>query len=267
VLRRQQQGDTAEYYCEACGFDQRSDVRGRGELTTNAKSSRKLWGFLVRKERWGLSWSGRLILVLLVFSTAVFLFLNIEPFLAETDRVDSDVLVVEGWVHEYAIRAAVEEFRKGAYHRVFTTGGPVVGIGHYVNDYQTSASVGADQLINAGLSSEFVQMVPSRVMDRDRTYASAIALRKWFREQNMDIRSFNVLTEDTHARRTRLLFEKAFRDEVKVGIIAVPSPDYDAWRWWSYSEGVKDISSEALAYLYARLFFFPAQSAQWGKSA
>ena len=248
---------------KACGFDRRSDVRGRGELTTNAKSLRKLWGFLVRKERWGLSWSGRLILVLLGFSTAVFLFLNIEPFLAETDRVDTDVLVVEGWIHEYAIRAAVEEFRRGAYHRVFTTGGPVVGIGHYVNDYQTSASVGADQLINAGLSPALVQMVPSRVMDRDRTYASAIALRKWFREQNMDIRSFNVLTEDTHARRTHLLFEKAFRDGVKVGILAVPSPDYDARRWWWYSEGVKDISSEALAYLYARLFFFPAQSAHW----
>ena len=235
-------------------------------MTTNTKSSRKLWGFLVRKERWGLSWSGRLILVLLVFSTAVFLFLNIQPFLAETDRVDTDVLVVEGWVHEYAIRAAVEEFRRGAYHRVFTTGGPVVGIGHYVNDYQTSASVGADQLINAGLSSEFVQMVPSRVMDRDRTYGSAIALRKWFREQNMDIHSFNVLTEDTHARRTRLLFEKAFRNEVKIGIIAVPSPDYDARRWWKYSEGVKDLVSEGIAYLYARLFFIPSEPANQEKA-
>ena len=56
---------------------------------------------------------------------------------------DTDTLVVEGWIHEYAIRAAVEEFKKGSYQRVFTTGGPVVGNGGYVNDYQTSASVGA----------------------------------------------------------------------------------------------------------------------------
>ncbi len=230
-------------------------------MTINAKSSRKFWGFFVRKERWGLSWRGRLILVLLGFSTGVFLFLNIQPFLAKSDRVDTDVLVVEGWIHEYAIRAAVEEFRRGAYHRVFTTGGPVVGIGHYVNDYQTSASVGADQLIKAGLPRELVQMVPSRVIDRDRTYGAAVALRKWFREKNMDMHSFNVLTEDAHARRTHLLFEKAFGDNVKVGIIAVGSPDYDARRWWCYSEGVKDVSSEALAYLYARLFFFPVQSA------
>src|SRR5204862_8323679 len=100
---------------EACGFDQRSDVRGRGELTTNAKSLRKLWGFLVRKERWGLSWSGRLILVLLGFSTAGFLFLNIERFLAESYCVDADVLLVEGWIYEYAIRVAVVEFWRGVY--------------------------------------------------------------------------------------------------------------------------------------------------------
>src|SRR4029077_9061698 len=196
--------------------------------------------------------------VLLVFSTAVFLFLNIEPFLAETDRVDSDVLVVEGWVHEYAIRAAVEEFRKGAYHRVFTTGGPVVGIGHYVNDYQTSASVGADLLKNAGVPPESVQMVPSRVMDRDRTYGSAVALREWFREHNMAVQSLNVLTEDTHARRTRLLFEKALGKDIAVGVISVPNSDYDAGRWWWYSEGVKDVLMEGVAYLYAKFLFWPS---------
>jgi len=95
--------------------------------------------------------------------------LNVEPFLAETHRVNSDVLVVEGWIHEYAIQAAVEEFQKGHYQRVFTTGGPVTGSGYYVNDYQTSVSVGADLLKKAGLPSKLLQMVPSRVMDRDRT--------------------------------------------------------------------------------------------------
>ena len=220
-------------------------------------SSQRLWGLLICKERWGLSWRGRLILVLVGFSTAVFLWLGIQPFLAETHRVNCDALVVEGWIHEYAIREAVEEFRRGSYQRVFTTGGPVVGIGHYVNEYQTSASVGADLLKNAGLPPEFVQMVPSRVMDRDRTYGSAVALREWFREHKVDIHRFNVLTEDTHARRTRLLFERAFGNNAKIGIIAVPNPDYDARRWWQYSEGVRDVVSESIAYLYAKFLFWP----------
>ena len=103
-------------------------------------------------------------------------------------------------------------------------------------------------------------------MNRDRTYGSAVALREWFREHDMTVKSLNVLTEDTHARRTRLLFEKALGKNVTVGIIAVPNPDYDARRWWRYSEGVKDVVSEGIAYLYARLFFFPSESANREKA-
>ena len=227
-------------------------------MACSGYSSQRFWGTLTRKERWGLSWRGRLIAVLLVFSIAVFLLFNAERFLAETQRVNSNILVVEGWIHEYAIRAAAEEFKKGSYERVFTTGGPVVGIGRYVNDYQTSASVGADLLKNAGVAPEFVQMVTSRVMDRDRTYGSAVALREWFREHDMaEGKSFNVLTEDVHARRTRLLFQEAFGEGVKVGIIAVPNPDYDASHWWRYSQGVRDVLSEGIAYIYAKFLFWP----------
>jgi uncharacterized SAM-binding protein YcdF (DUF218 family) len=221
----------------------------------------KRWGIFIRRERWGLSWRGRAIAGLFGVLVAVVLLLNLQPFLAETHRVNTDILVVEGWIHEYAIRAAVEEFRRGPYKRIFTTGGPVIGIGHYVNDYQTSASVGADLLKNAGVPPESVQMVPSRVMDRDRTYASAVALRHWFHERNVAVQSLNVMTEDAHARRTHLLFEKALGKNITVGIIAVPNPDYDGRRSWRCSEGVKDVSSEALAYLYARLFFFPPEPA------
>jgi len=61
-------------------------------------SPEKLWGIFVRKERWRLSWRGWLILALLGFSSAVFLLLNIHPFLAVTHRVNTNVLVVEGWI-------------------------------------------------------------------------------------------------------------------------------------------------------------------------
>ena len=210
----------------------------------------------MRKERWGLSRRGCLIIlagVLLAFSAFL---LRVYPFLAVTHRVDTNVLVVEGWIHEYSIRAAVEEFRSKSYQRVFTTGGPVEGAGGYINDYNTSASVGADLLRKNGLPSESVQMVPSRVMDRERTYGSAIALQNWFREHNMPVRSINIVTEDIHARRTCLLFQKALGHNVAVGVIAVPNPDYDPRHWWRYSEGVKDVFAESVAYIYARLLFF-----------
>jgi uncharacterized SAM-binding protein YcdF (DUF218 family) len=229
-------------------------------VPSSSHPPRKLCGVFTRKERWGLSWRGWSIIFvgsLLIFS--VFLF-RVYPFLAVTNRVNTNVLVVEGWIHEYAIRAAVEEFRQGSYERVFTTGGPVEGAGGYINDYNTSASVGAELLKKYGLADESLQMVPSRVIDRDRTYASAVALRNWFRGHHMPVHSINVLTENTHARRSRLLFRKALGNNVSIGVIAARNSDYDSKRWWRYSEGIKDVVGECFSYVYAGLFFHPSES-------
>ncbi len=224
---------------------------------TYKQKDERLWRTLTRKERWGLSLRGRLIVIaLIVLGIASFL-VRIYPYLAVTHRVDAKVLVVEGWVHEYAIRAAVREFRSSPYQRVFTTGGPVEGTGGYTNDYNTSASVGGNLLKKFGLPAGNIEMVPSHVIDRDRTYSSAIALRNWFRDRNTAVQSVNIVTESVHARRTRLLFEKALGPEASIGIISIPNPDYNPKRWWRCSEGVRDVLGETVAYLYSKLCFYP----------
>ena len=215
------------------------------------------FGILTKRERWGLAWQGWLLFLLVSILLVSFLLKTAHPFLAPTQRVDANILVVEGWVHDYVIRAAAKEFMTGSYKRVFSTGGPSIGSGRYTGDADTSASVGAGELREAGISSTLVQMVPSRVIDRDRTYYSAVALRDWLRKRDINVGSFNIVAEDAHARRTWLLFQKAFGNKVKVGIISVPNPDYDAKRWWDSSEGFREVSSESIAYLYARLFFHP----------
>src|SRR6266404_3542687 len=80
-------------------------------LSTQAVPTRAMWGLVHRKERWSLSWRGRLILAFALLVASALLLKSVYPFLATTHRVDADVLVVEGWVHEYAIRAAIQEFR------------------------------------------------------------------------------------------------------------------------------------------------------------
>jgi uncharacterized SAM-binding protein YcdF (DUF218 family) len=209
------------------------------------------------RERWGLSARGWLVAIAIFLLASIAWLLNVQPFLAQTHRVDTNILVVEGWVQEYAVRAAAQEFRAAHDDQIYTTGGPVVGSGGYSNDFNTSASVGAELLVKAGVPAEFVQMVPSHVSGRDRTYSSAVALREWFHHHQTKITGFNVLTEDVHARRTRLLFQEAFGKDVHVGIIAVPSPEYDPNHWWRYSEGVREVLGESIAYLYAKCFFWP----------
>jgi hypothetical protein len=54
-----------------------------------------------------------------------------------------------------------------------------------------------------------------------------------------------------------MLFQEAFGHRVLVGIIAVSNPDYDTAHWWRSSEGVREIISEVIAYVYARAIWLP----------
>lgn len=218
------------------------------------------WGLLSRRPRWGISLRGYLLLFAAGILAGIGVLRGIYPFLSVTDRRPATVLVVEGWVHDYAIRAAVAELNAGNCQTVFTTGGPVQGIGGYQNDFNTAASIGAARLKAAGVEPSRVQMVPARSSQRDRTYGSAIALRNRILSGHAAIRSINVMTEDVHARRTQLLFQQAFGSDVTVGVIAVPNPDYLPQHWWRYSEGVREVIGETIAYIYAKFFFFPSVS-------
>ena len=220
-------------------------------------SKKILGGLFTRRERWGLSWRGWLAVLLAGAVVGGAWVLTVHSFLAPTRRVDAKILVVEGWVPEYVIEAAVNEFHSGGYERIYTTGGPVVGTGGYVNDFNTLASVGAESLVKAGVPAGRVQMVPSHVSGRDRTYSSALALRECFRTNGLAGKNFNVLTEDAHARRSWLLFREAFGRRDSIGIIAVPDPDYEPGHWWRYSEGVREILGESIAYVYAKFLFHP----------
>ena len=82
-----------------------------------------------------------------------------------------------------------------------------------------------------------------------------MALRKWLRENHMTITQINLMAEGFHSRRSRLMFQKALGDGVQVGIIAYEWDHAAAQRWWTSSEGVRHLTDEALAYIYARFFF------------
>ncbi len=212
---------------------------------------------LAKRERWSLTLQGCLVLLFVLVLAVAFFLTWIHPFLSPTRRVKSNILVVEGWVHEFVIQAAAKAASANGDLRVYSTGGPSTGSGGYTWDADTAASVGAGQLRAAGVPAMSVQMVPSHVIGRDRTYYSAIALRDWFRAHHMKAKDFNVVTESTHARRTWLLFQEAFGDEAKVGVIAIQNPDYDPKHWWRSSDGVREVIDETVAYLYARLLFHP----------
>jgi hypothetical protein len=200
-----------------------------------------------RRERWGLSRRGALLLLVILAGSVAAVFAWLHPFLAVTDRIPARILVMEGWLHPSGVEQVAHEFRSGGYDYIITTGGPFPENRGIPGDSNTWADSGAYWLRQTGLSRALIHSAPSHVNDRDRTFSSAVALRRWLVQ--------NVATEGVHARRTRLLFETALAGQVSVGIIAIPNRDYDGKRWWRYSEGVREVLGETIAYLYARLVF------------
>ncbi|HEY9650475.1 MAG TPA: YdcF family protein, partial [Coleofasciculaceae cyanobacterium] len=75
-----------------------------------------------RKQMWVLTAQGWLITFLCFIAFILLIFTNIHPFLAPYSPIKAEVLVVEGWINDYALKDAIKEFERGGYQKLITTG-------------------------------------------------------------------------------------------------------------------------------------------------
>lgn len=190
-------------------------------------------------------------LVLLVAASLVW-FRGAYRWLAPQSPVQARYLVVEGWLPDYALEAAVKEYRQGGYERLFTTGGPLER-GRHLSEYESNAQIAAATLLKLGLTTNEVVAVPSREWQRNRTLASALALRDYCQQNGLHPTALNLMSVGPHTRRSGLCFRRALGPDVAVGLLAVDTREYDAERWWKFSQGVKDVVGETLSVAYAWL--------------
>ncbi len=198
--------------------------------------------------------------IVLLFIGAALVALGVKkahPFLTVNAPVPSDILVIEGWIPDSALKATLTELTRDHYRKVLVTGGPI-GSGTYLCGYTNWADLGAATLLRLGVDTNTVEAVPAARVTRDRTFASAVALHAWLRRHHIDATSLNILTMADHSRRSRLLFCKALGRDYHVGVITIQNRDYDPDRWWKSSEGVRSVVGELLAYGYARFLFWPS---------
>jgi len=226
------------------------------EGMSTSKPRPPCWGLLKRRPCLVPTWRGWLALLAVGLGLLLFVGWRIHPFLAITDAVPGGALAIEGWAPDYALAEAVAEFKRYPYSKVFVTGGPLEQ-GAPLSEYKTYAELGAAILLRLGLDKNLVQAVPAARVQKDRTYASAVALRNWLRAHNAALTNLNIISVGAHGRRSRLLFEKAFGNGCRMGIISVEDQDYDPQHWWKSSPGVRTVGGEILAYGYARLLFRP----------
>ena len=172
------------------------------------------------------------------------------PFLAYEHPIDSNVFIIEGWVPDDVLDQGLELFKDSA-RLLIATGGPLP-IGSELSEYKTYAGLTAARLEKMGFTEEQIVAVPNDAVDKDRTYASALAFKEWL-AQHSGVSHANLVTKGPHARRSFIIFRGVLPDTFELGACAVPSRDYDPKRWWACSEGFRTVISEGIAYVYARL--------------
>ncbi len=221
---------------------------------TAPADARCFFGLARRRTVWLPTWRACLLSAVLLTAAGVVFVRTLHPFLEMTRRTGGEVLAVEGWGPDFSFRAAAEEFSRGGYGRLVVTGGPVEKGAPFIG-HDTYAALGAATIGSMTGRTNLAIAVPAPQVRTDRTYASAVALRKWLLRSGPLPKKLDVLTTGPHARRTWLLFRAAFPGTVEVGIIAVPDERYDAARWWTSSDGFRTTTSEFIAYLYAKFLF------------
>jgi hypothetical protein len=213
---------------------------------------------LERRTRTALTWRGWVVALAIALGLLTLAGRSLPSFLAPEQRVDAQVLVVEGWLPDFALQRALDEFRRGGYRQLWVTGSPIER-GSAFARFDSYAELGAATLVHLGAPAEVTHAAPAGNVPRDRTYAAGAALaRALSRQPDFDGR-LNVMTMGAHSRRTRLLFRMAMPESWRVGVIPVTDPAYDPRHWWRTSAGFRDVTGEAIAWLYARWLFRPAE--------
>jgi len=233
-----------------------SSEPSRTDCGARQTGPRRVFGMLVRKERWGLSLRGKLVLLLALCVGALGLVRGAYPFLAITRPASAETLVVEGWLPPSMVQQLANRYAATNYRQVVVVRGLYKGRTSYESG-EYAANYLAESLVQLGVPKDRLHVVFFDTVRVDRTYHSALAIKKWCRERGEKIDSMELVTKGPHARRSRLVFQKAFGDEVKIGVLALEDDQYDPQHWWRSSAGIREVPFELVAYCYAKFLFSP----------
>lgn len=185
-----------------------------------------------------------------VLVAALVFALTIHDFLAISRPVVGNILVVEGWIwNSSAIKEAADEFSRGHYELLVTVGGPIGEEGP--PGEKNSAVLAAIKLQELGVNKSHIIVLPVPNLTFHRTYASALTLKHWLIGSKIKATGINVVTLGAHARKSLVLFERAFGPGTDVGVISGTDDEYDPHRWWMSATGIYLITRKTLGYLYA----------------
>lgn len=198
-----------------------------------------------------------IILLIAILVLSLTIFYNIHSFLSPHKPIkDARILVIDAWLSDREFNNAVEVFKAGNYARVIVPGS-MMDRSLFFPGMKGSGDVASVILMYKGIPPDKITPLLVKHVRKDRTYQAALTTQKWLKENKISPSAINLFTSCTHSRRSWMLYKKAFKNDREVGIIPARPVGYDAKKWWKSSNGFRTVLDEAIAYLYARLFFHP----------
>lgn len=194
--------------------------------------------------------AGALVFLSLAAVVLTLLAAGLYPFLAQNRPVpDAGIAVVEGWLDDAPLVEILGRLPENTLY--VTTGGPIK-FGADFFEQRTYAELTADRLRKLGVPDEFILEAPAPDTSLDRTYVSALAVRRALESRKLFGRPANIYTLGPHSRRSFFLYRRAFGTDTPLGTVALESREFDLRRWWRTSLAFKNMLSElfSLAYTY-----------------
>lgn len=212
-------------------------------------------GLFARKQLWLPTLKGWAVLLVIAALLVLGAIKFTVPFLAPIQPTYQGVLIVEGWLPDYALEQAKKTFETHPYRLLLVTGVPI-DQGFYLTKETNYADLASATLRHLGTKEDAVIPIACPTVPRDRTYATACKVRAWLDAKSPGDTA-DVFTLGVHARRTWLLYRIALGNKYRTGVIAGADERYDRQAWWTTSSGFRIVTSEVIAYIYARLVFRP----------
>nr|NQU94443.1 hypothetical protein [Bacteroidota bacterium] len=210
-----------------------------------------------KRERWGCTiWAWLLFVVLLALLFVGFVS-NIVSFLSAEDTIDAKILIVEGYVPDYAFSEVMRIFNDDNYDLLIAAGASY-DQGFYISGIETAAHLIYRSLVKLGFDTTRMAMAPNPPgVFRDRTYYTALMTKKYIQSHLQDVDKVNIISLGTHSRRSRYLYRLVYEPDIQLGNIVIPDRVLNSKNWYKSSRGFRTVLNETLGFIYVRCAFSP----------
>ena len=177
-----------------------------------------------------------------------------EDYLAVTDRVPANVIVVEAWMHEEGAVAAMAEYKQASDGSDYIVAAGALSGESWYKERWDEVEIVESALRHRGFPSQRFIRARARDTERHRTYQAAVAVRNALAVAGVHPTGINVITIGPHARRSRMIFAKVLGPDIPVGVIAWRPQGLPHERWWKSSGRAVDFLKETVGIVFEGFF-------------